>query len=325
MLIGVISVGFAMSAAMAADAGGGPQFTSDNQLVRPTDYRSWIYLTSGLGMSYGPAAANQRADANPPFDNVFVNPKSYNEFVATGKWPDKTIFILELRASTSHGSINKAGYFQSDVVAVEAAVKDEAHIPDKWGYFGFSGAPGALAKSAKIFPRSAGCFACHTTNGAVDNTFVQFYPTLLEIAEAKGTLNANFPRPVPTPAKFFHVISDQGWETGHALYEEAKAKDPEAAILKESSLNRLGYQLLSAGKKQEAVAVMQLAAASYPASANAQDSLAEICEANGQTSLAVQASEKAIELAGSDSNIDPDRKRRVMESAQQRIARLRSK
>jgi hypothetical protein len=31
----------------------GPQFTKDNELVRPDHYREWIWLSSGLGMSYG--------------------------------------------------------------------------------------------------------------------------------------------------------------------------------------------------------------------------------------------------------------------------------
>ena len=318
----MIPVFLALAAGACAQQAAAPQFTADNQLIRPKDYREWVYLTSGLGMSYGPVAANQQSDASPVFDNVFVNPSSYKAFLATGKWPDKTIFILELRASAGHGSINKAGHFQTDVVAVEAAVKDEAHIPDKWGYFGFSGAPGPLASSAKIFPKTAGCFACHTTNGAVDNTFVQFYPTLLEVAEAKGTLKASY-QPVPTPAKFFQVINDQGWDKGHALLEETKAKDPEADIFKESSLNALGYQLSSAGKKAEAVAVLKLATAGYPASCNAQDSLAELYEANGQKELAIQSSEKAIELAASDTKVGADRKQRVIDGAKKRIERLR--
>ncbi len=307
--------------ALAAGANAQPRFTADNQLIRPKDYREWVYLTSGLGMSYGPMA-NQMSDSSPVFDNVFVNPASYKAFLATGKWPDKTIFILEIRSSASHGSINKNGHFQTDVAAVEAAVKDEAHIPDKWGYFGFSEKPGALADSAKIFPKSAGCFGCHTANGAVDNTFVQFYPTLLEVAQAKGTVNASY-HPVPTPAKFFHVISEQGWDKGQAVFEQVKASDPDADIAKESALNRVGYQLLSAGKKVEAVAVLKLATVNYPASCNAQDSLAEMYEANGQKDLAIAASEKAIELAAADSKVGADRKQRVVDGAKQRIAKLR--
>jgi hypothetical protein len=32
------------------------------------------------------------------------------------------------------------------------------------------------------------CYSCHEQHAAVDTTFVQFYPTLLEIAKKKGTL-----------------------------------------------------------------------------------------------------------------------------------------
>ena len=100
----------------------GPKFTAEGQLVRPNDYREWVYLSSGLGMTYGPAAEAAR-DGNPRFDNVFVNPASYRAFMATGKWPDKTIFVLEVRASESKASINNGGRFQSSLVAIEAEGK----------------------------------------------------------------------------------------------------------------------------------------------------------------------------------------------------------
>ena len=37
-------------------------------------------------------------------------------------------------------------------------------------------------------PEGNVCTQCHTKNGGVEDTFVQFYPTLLPIARAKGTL-----------------------------------------------------------------------------------------------------------------------------------------
>src|SRR5215831_6498303 len=47
-----------------------PRYTADGQLTRPENYREWIYLSSGLGMSYGPNASTN--PENPNFDNVFV-------------------------------------------------------------------------------------------------------------------------------------------------------------------------------------------------------------------------------------------------------------
>ena len=53
----------------------------------------------------------------------------------------------------------------------------------KWMFYGFEGS----AASAKPIPATASCYSCHAEHGAVDNTFVQFYPTLIEIARQKGT------------------------------------------------------------------------------------------------------------------------------------------
>ena len=157
----------------------GPQFTKDNKLVKPSDYREWVFLSSGLGMTYGGGAQDP---ANPLFDNVFVNPPAYREFMKTGKWPEGTIFVLEVRNSSSKESINQGGHFQGSVNHMSAEVKS-SRFKDGWAFFPLSdaGASGEL-------PRSAGCQACHGKNGAVENTFVQFYPTLLPVAKEKGTL-----------------------------------------------------------------------------------------------------------------------------------------
>lgn len=168
---------------LAAD----PQFSADGQLARPANYREWIFLSSGLGMTYGPVAEGHR---DPMFDNVFVHPDAYKAFAATGKWPDKTMFVLEIRGAGSHASINNDGHFQQQLVAVEAAVKDEKRFAEKWAYFDF----GTAKPAATAFPKGR-CFTCHNTNGAVENTFVQFYPTLLEIARGKGTLKESFRGP----------------------------------------------------------------------------------------------------------------------------------
>jgi hypothetical protein len=66
-------------------------------------------------------------------------------------------------------------------------VKDESRFPGKWAFFGFdSDGP------AKQVPKEAECYSCHEQHAAVDTTFVQFYPTLIEFAKSKGTLSANY-------------------------------------------------------------------------------------------------------------------------------------
>ena len=156
-----------------------PRYAGD-KLVRPENYREWIYLSSGLGMNY-----NRAANENEMFTNVFVPQSSYREFLATGKWPDKSMFIVEDRGSETKGSINKTGHFQTDLHGMGVEVKDETRFPDKWAYFNF----GPETKTAGANPKSA-CWQCHNDNAAVEHTFVQFYPTLKPVAQKFGTYRA---------------------------------------------------------------------------------------------------------------------------------------
>ena len=160
-----------------------PRFTGDGQLMRPDNYREWIYLSSGLGMTYGPIDSAAAPSAER-FDNVFVTPLAYKAFLQTGSWPDKTMFALEVRYSTSKGSINNGGHYQEGFAGLEIHLKDAERFPTKWAFFEF----GNSQRTAKPFPANSSCQACHAKNGAVDETFVQFYPTLIPVAKAKGTL-----------------------------------------------------------------------------------------------------------------------------------------
>jgi hypothetical protein len=123
------------------------------------------------------------------FDNVFVNPESYRQFKETGTWPDKTMLVLEARGAESRASINQRGNFQgADVMGIEVHIKDEARFPDgKWAFFGFDN-----GKVGDLFPAGASCYSCHQSHGAVDTTFVQFYPTLMGIAKTKNTLSSAY-------------------------------------------------------------------------------------------------------------------------------------
>jgi hypothetical protein len=177
------ALGFTQISGSVAD---NPQYTNDGQMKLPENYRQWVYLSTGFDMSYSPAMAMD----HHMFDNVFVNPEAYKAFLKTGTWPDKTVFVLEARRGLDKGSINQKGSYQSsDVMGLEAHVKDESRFAGKWAFFAFGD-----AKTAKMIPTTQSCYSCHADHGAVDTTFVQFYPTLLPIATSKGTLSADFKR-----------------------------------------------------------------------------------------------------------------------------------
>src|ERR1043165_5690169 len=133
----------ALGYAVSAQQGDGPRYApGTNNLLRPVDYREWIFIGSSLGLDYRAPTPGRP----PGFGNVFVNPSSYRAFMQTGKWPDKTIFVLEFRASGKETIADREGRFQTTLNGIEADVKD-SRFPDGWGFFTFNN-PDAAAKGS---------------------------------------------------------------------------------------------------------------------------------------------------------------------------------
>jgi hypothetical protein len=183
----VLALSVAASVTLAASP---LPFYDKGELQRPQDFREWVFLTSGLGMTYGP---NRPGPGQAPdFNNVFVNPEAYKSFMKSGQWPDNTYFILEIRRGEENISINNGGRTQGALVAMEAAVKDSKRYPDGgWAYFTFN-SPNGLRDAAAPFARTASCYSCHSKHGAVEWTFTQFYPQQFEVAKRLGTVRRDY-------------------------------------------------------------------------------------------------------------------------------------
>jgi dienelactone hydrolase len=105
--------------------------------------------------------------------------------------------------------------------------------------------------------------------------------------------------------------------TGHPFYHW---------VMQENGLNDLGYQLLQNNKSKEALEVMKINAANHPSSPNVYDSLGDIYEANGDTALAIQNAEKALELLRSNGAALPESYRNaIQESAEGKLTRLKKR
>lgn len=157
-----------------------PQYDAKGDLLRPADYRGWEFLSAGYGMNY-----NAAAGGHDMFTNVFVQRWAYEEFLGSGKWPQKTMFVIDERGADSKASINQHGHYQTDLMGLAVEVKDSAHNPDTWSYYGFE----PDGKTAEAMPKGNPCYSCHEAHGAVEHTFVQFYPTLKPVAKKFGTYN----------------------------------------------------------------------------------------------------------------------------------------
>jgi hypothetical protein len=168
---------FASLAAAPEEKSPKPEYDAKGQLLRPDDYREWMFLSAGYGMNYNPAAGSHEM-----FTNVFVQRWAYQEFMKSGKWPEQSMFVIDERDAQSKGSINKTGHFQTDLMGLAVEVKDSSRFPEKWAYFGFD----VDEKSTEALPKGNACWSCHDAHAAVEHTFVQFYPTLKPVAKKFG-------------------------------------------------------------------------------------------------------------------------------------------
>lgn len=177
------SVILACAALLSAAAGEKPEpaphYNQNGQLLRPPDYREWMFLSAGYGMSYSPGPGGHEL-----FTNVFVQRWAYDAFAKSGKWPEHSMFVIDERDSASRSSINQKGHYQTDLTGLAVEVKDSARNPDRWAYYTFAPDTQTAAPITKT-----ACWSCHDAHAAVEHTFVQFYPTLKVIAKQYGTYN----------------------------------------------------------------------------------------------------------------------------------------
>jgi hypothetical protein len=144
-------------------------YAPDGKMLRPENYRSWVFLSSGFDMSYTDSGEAK----NHVFNNVFVNRESYDAFLKTGQWPDKTVLVLETRGGSNDDPVLKRGQFQAGSPnGIETHVKDAAK--GGWAFYAF----GKDAATGTLLPKTASCYACHADNARTDTTFTQFYPEL---------------------------------------------------------------------------------------------------------------------------------------------------
>jgi hypothetical protein len=166
-----------------------PAYDADGKLVRPEDYRTWVFVGSSLGLSY--SRPNENDTGPGVFHHIYIQPEAYRHYAETGTFPEKTMLVMEnYSAGTKEDNTAKYlvedkeefqhlnGHFEDERVGVEVALKDSERFEDSWAYFNFSTRAGLLP-TAKAFPKAM-CWDCHNAHAAVDNVFVQFYPVLRE-------------------------------------------------------------------------------------------------------------------------------------------------
>jgi cytochrome P460 len=165
---GVKGTGGGGAVAAAASNATAPAYDGAGALLRPRGYRRWVFVGASLGLSYSEGGGGDQ------FHHVYLQPESYDAFRRTGRFPEKTVLVLELHEAAQKVAPSRHGRFEGKRVALEVAVKDRERFPDGWAYFSFGD---GSRRTATAFPRTD-CFDCHRQHAKSDNVFVQFYPVL---------------------------------------------------------------------------------------------------------------------------------------------------
>ncbi len=109
--------------------------------------------------------------------------------------------------------------------------------------------------------------------------------------------------PPPRPDALVQLMIERGVAAARPAIAELRAAHPDSVLFDESVLNWLGYHfLLWWGRETDAVAVLELNAEVFPASANAHDSLGETYAVTGQREKAIASYRRSLELNPENAN-----------------------
>ena len=169
-----------------------PEFDKTGALLRPVDFEKWTVVGTSIGLGY---ADGPKLDPDNPgqFQNVYLQPEAFDHFVATGEFPEQTVFILTNLPSKStkkdqeKADVLRKGFFAGSTVGLEVSVKDSQRFPDGWAYYTFHDKPGETkkARDAERPMAKKECYNCHAKHAATNHVFTQYYSVLTAAREKR--------------------------------------------------------------------------------------------------------------------------------------------
>ncbi len=128
----------------------------------------------------------------------------------------------------------------------------------------------------------------------------------------------------PTQDQFFEIIRARGALEAVAIYDKFNKVDPGSIMIAEAALNMTGYQLLQAGRAEEAVEIFRMNAETYPNSANVWDSYADGCLGVDDQAQAIECYQKVLEVLPNDTLTGPDLRETLTNNATASLERLQN-
>ncbi len=129
----------------------------------------------------------------------------------------------------------------------------------------------------------------------------------------------------PTRSQFLRIIEEKDVETIRDIRLEFVLDNPSSPILSAEEINAIGYRFIQQNRPLHALEILSMGPRSYPASANAWDSLGEAYVLNGRFEEALECYEKAAELLPSDTTTPENLKELLRQNLPGTIEELRSR
>jgi tetratricopeptide (TPR) repeat protein len=130
-------------------------------------------------------------------------------------------------------------------------------------------------------------------------------------------------KPAPTEVEFISIIDTAGLERALAVFKEAKQIDPDAALFRESTLNRVGDQLMRKQRYQEAIEIYRLSWEAYPKSSQTVYNLGSAYEGMGDKKMAVEFYERSLQLVDDDPNQTDFGRRMIRRNTPNKLSALK--
>src|SRR5438067_6873249 len=81
-----------------------PQYSEKGELKRPADYQTWVFVGSNIGLQYRKPVTEttereqerRKEKEKGDFHNVYINAEAYAHYKKTGKFPDKTMLVMDV-------------------------------------------------------------------------------------------------------------------------------------------------------------------------------------------------------------------------------------
>jgi len=158
-------------------------YNEKGELLRPKDYRSWVFAGSATTPKFLDSTA-----LFPDFQNVYIDPVSFEFWKENGYFREGTVMVKELLWATDKRILPIGqGFVQGDAYDVAVTIKETIkypNVPGGWEYFHFGqNEVGDYPEASGVVGLSLGCVACHSSSEAGYGPFPELYAPL---RDAKG-------------------------------------------------------------------------------------------------------------------------------------------